>query len=69
MVHLRPLPPGGLGARDVDVMSAVPLPDDPLDFLGPMLEDSIARGIAAGVSHAQQCFLSLEFCRPQRPAI
>ena len=50
VVHLRPLPPGGLGARDVDVMSAVPHGEDPLDFLGPMMEDGVARGIAAGAS-------------------
>ena len=49
VVHLRPLPPGGLGAHDVDVISAVPASaEDPLDFLGPMLEDTIAVGIAKG---------------------
>ena len=50
LVHVRPLPPGGLGAMDVDVMSAVPQGDaaQALDFLGPMLEDHIAQGIAEG---------------------
>ena len=50
LVHVRPLPPGGIGAADVDVMSAIPQGDDALTlvFLGPMLEDSIAQGIADG---------------------
>jgi exonuclease-1 len=51
MVHLTPLPAGGIGAADVDVPAAVPATEADraaLDFLGPMLPDDIARGIAAG---------------------
>ena len=50
LVHVRPLPPGGIGARDVEIMSAVPQGEEAssLSFLGPMIEDSIAEGIAQG---------------------
>ena len=49
-MHVRPLPPGGIGARDVDIMPAVPQGEEALSlsFLGPMIEDSIAEGIAQG---------------------
>lgn len=51
MVHLTPLPAGGIGAADVDVPAAIPATDDEraaLEFLGPQLADDVARGIAAG---------------------
>jgi exonuclease-1 len=52
MVHVRPLPPGGIGAAGVHVTSAVPREADEhgLDFLGPMLDDALAQGIAEGGS-------------------
>lgn len=51
MVHLTPLPAGGIGAADVDVPAAVPEDEGErtaLGFLGPALPDDVARGIAAG---------------------
>ncbi|GFR51468.1 hypothetical protein Agub_g13877 [Astrephomene gubernaculifera] len=51
MTHLRPLPPGGLGGADVQVLAALP-PEGPelqeLPFLGPPMEQGVAAGIAAG---------------------
>ena len=51
IVHVQPLPTGGIGAANVDVMAAIPcssLGDSGLDFLGPLINDEIARGIAEG---------------------
>jgi hypothetical protein len=51
MVHLTPLPAGGIGAADVDVPAAIPATEaerTALEFLGPTLPDEIARGIAEG---------------------
>ncbi|GIL68850.1 hypothetical protein Vafri_22072 [Volvox africanus] len=51
LTHLRPLPPGGLGAADVLVLAALPTegPErDTLPFLGPPMEAEVAAGIAAG---------------------
>jgi exonuclease-1 len=52
MVHLNPLPSGGIAAADVDVLAAVPEGEElqALSFLGPQLEADVARGIAAGAS-------------------
>ncbi len=48
VVHLRPLPPGGL-ADGVLVLAALPSKEEAdLPFLGPMLPDSVAQGIATG---------------------
>ncbi len=47
LVHLRPLPAGGL-ASTAAVPSAVAPGDEALDFLGPLLPDDIACRIAAG---------------------
>lgn len=51
MAHMRPLPEGGLGARDVLVLAALP-PEGPereaLPFLGPPMEHQLAEGIARG---------------------
>eukprot|EP00877_Chromochloris_zofingiensis_P012930 jgi/Chrzof1/7891/Cz02g40060.t1 len=52
LVHLSPLPAGGIGAADVDVVSAIPtnLEDlRALPFLGPLMDDAIAQGIAKGL--------------------
>ncbi len=48
--HVRPLPRGGIGAADVDVLAAVPLGAEAheLGFLGPALPDAVACGIARG---------------------
>jgi exonuclease-1 len=64
LVHLEPLPPGGLGGQDVDVPAALPpalrgaaaaagqqegaAGEDPLSFLGPALSSEVATGIAKG---------------------
>lgn len=50
MVHLTPLPEGGLGATDVDVVDAIPSKDEEksLAFLGPNLSDEEANQIADG---------------------
>jgi hypothetical protein len=51
MVHLTPLPAGGIGAADVDVPAAIPSTEEEraaLDFLGPLLPDDVAGGIASG---------------------
>lgn len=50
MVHAQPLPQGGIGAADVHIMSAVPPGEEALalDFLGPLLDNDVARGIAEG---------------------
>jgi hypothetical protein len=53
LIHLAPLPGGGIGAADVDVPAAVAQlhqqqQDQKLDFLGPMLPPEVARGIAEG---------------------
>jgi hypothetical protein len=59
LVHLAPLPPGGLGAADVEVAAAVPEllgPDGGgggLAFLGPDLEEGVAQGVAAGEGGTQ----------------
>lgn len=52
LVHVQPLPPGGLGAANVDVMSAIPEGEEAstLDFLGPPLDPAVAQGIALGAS-------------------
>ncbi|KAK9918966.1 hypothetical protein WJX75_008347 [Coccomyxa subellipsoidea] len=48
MVHLRPLPPGGL-ADGVLVLAALPSKEEAdLPFLGPMLPDAVAEAIAVG---------------------
>ncbi|KAG1668814.1 hypothetical protein FOA52_004908 [Chlamydomonas sp. UWO 241] len=54
IVHVQPLPQGGIGAADVHVMSAVPAGEDAttLDFLGPMMDSDLAQGIATGVINA-----------------
>jgi hypothetical protein len=54
IVHVQPLPPGGIGAADVHVASAVPAGEDAttLDFLGPMMDAGMAQGIATGVINA-----------------
>ncbi|KXZ53691.1 hypothetical protein GPECTOR_6g608 [Gonium pectorale] len=52
LAHLRPLPPGGIGAADVLCLEAIP-PEGPereeLRFLGPPMADDIAAGIAEGI--------------------
>jgi exonuclease-1 len=49
MVHLRPLPPGGL-ADGVLVLAALPSKEEAdLPFLGPMLPDAVAEAIAVGM--------------------
>jgi exonuclease-1 len=51
MVHLTPLPGGGIGGADVEVPEAVPASEEEraaLEFLGPLLPDDVARGIAEG---------------------
>ena len=53
LVHLAPLPGGGIGAADVDVPAAVTQleqqqQDQALDFLGPLLSPEVAQGIAEG---------------------
>lgn len=59
MVHLNPLPAGGLGGADVDVLAALPEGEQlqALDFLGPRLPDHVAAGIAAGGGRAASCLL------------
>ena len=48
MVHLRPIPSGGL-ADGVLVIAALPSKDDSdLSFLGPVLADEVAKAIAEG---------------------
>lgn len=54
LIHLAPLPGGGIGTADVDIPAAVTQleqqqQDQKLDFLGPMLPPDVARGIAEGV--------------------
>lgn len=53
LIHLAPLPGGGIGAADVDVPAAVvqlekQQQDQRLDFLGPVLPPEVAQGIAEG---------------------
>ena len=49
MVHVRPIPPGGL-ANGVLVIAALPLKADAdLAFLGPVLADEVAKAIAEGM--------------------
>jgi hypothetical protein len=53
MIHLAPLPGGGIGSADVEVPAAVvqleqQQQDQKLDFLGPLLPPEVARGIAEG---------------------
>lgn len=53
LVHLAPLPGGGIGAADVDVPAAVTQLEQQqqelkLDFLGPLLPPEVAQGIAEG---------------------
>lgn len=50
MLHLTPLPEGGIGSSDVDVIDALPLKDDEqsLAFLGPDVPDEEANQIAVG---------------------
>lgn len=53
LVHLAPLPAGGLGAADVDVPAAFQQLEQQqqhqrLDFLGPNLPQELAQGIAEG---------------------
>lgn len=55
MIHLAPLPGGGIGGADVDVPAAVAQlatqqQHERLDFLGPLLPPEVARGIAEGVA-------------------
>ena len=47
VVHLKPLPPGGLVA-ETGVTGALPEDDPGLSFLGPLLDDNLAARIAAG---------------------
>lgn len=54
MIHLAPLPGGGIASADVEVPAAVvqleqQQQDQKLDFLGPMLPPEVARGIAEGM--------------------
>jgi hypothetical protein len=54
LVHLSPLPAGGIGSADVAVLEAVQHLEQQqqlvmLDFLGPSLPADIAKGIAQGV--------------------
>ncbi len=59
MAHMRPLPEGGLGARDVLVLGALP-PEGPereaLPFLGPPMEHQLAEGIARGGCNRDSAF-------------
>lgn len=49
MVHLQPLPEGGLAAAAAQLPAAVTQLDPiELDFLGPLLSDDVAHGIASG---------------------
>ena len=49
MVHVRPIPAGGL-ADGVLVIAALPSKADAdLAFLGPVLADDVAKAIAEGV--------------------
>lgn len=49
MVHLQPLPDGGLAAAAAQLPAAVTqLDPNELDFLGPLLPDAVVRGIASG---------------------
>lgn len=55
LVHLAPLPGGGIGAADVDVPVALQQLEqeqqhERLDFLGPPLDAEVARGIAEGAA-------------------
>ncbi|GAX72975.1 hypothetical protein CEUSTIGMA_g428.t1 [Chlamydomonas eustigma] len=51
VVHVRPLPPGGIAAMNVDVMSAIPEGEEEqsLEFLGPPIPALVAQGIAEGL--------------------
>ena len=50
MVHLQPLPEGGLAAAAAQLPVAVTqLDPSELDFLGPLLSDEVARGITSGM--------------------
>lgn len=51
MVHVTPLPDGGLKAVP-GVSNALPEGDPDLDFLGPLMSDSVAGGIASGTKSA-----------------
>eukprot|EP00798_Chlamydomonas_sp_ICE-L_P014825 gene14824-20878_t len=50
LVTLQPVPNGGLGAADVEYTAAVPQDEEAMElsFLGPMMSDEVALGIAAG---------------------
>ena len=50
MVHLRPIPEGGLRAT-AGIADALHADDQNLDFLGPPLTDAVATEIAAGKLH------------------
>eukprot|EP00798_Chlamydomonas_sp_ICE-L_P004961 gene4961-34741_t len=56
IVHLQPLPPGGIGAADVEYPAAVPEGDESeaLSFLGPMLDNELAASIAKGIAPNQK---------------
>ena len=47
IVHLRPLPEGGLAAA-LDIQDALPEDDPDLSFLGPPIAPDLATKIAAG---------------------
>ncbi|GMH41851.1 hypothetical protein BSKO_09761 [Bryopsis sp. KO-2023] len=53
LVHLTPLPEGGIGSADVDVIEAIPTGDEltALTFLGPDIPKEEAREIATGNLH------------------
>lgn len=57
LVHLRPLPEGGLAATAA-VPSAVSPEDEALDFLGPPLPDIVACQVAAGNFMCNGCCCS-----------
>lgn len=48
LVHLTPLPEGGLATDVAQLPAGTQLDPDSLDFLGPALRDDVAAGIAAG---------------------
>ena len=62
MVHVRPIPPGGL-ADGVLVIAALPSKADAdLAFLGPALADEVAKAIAEGMT-LQLCTDSFSACK------
>lgn len=75
LVHLSPLPGGGIGTADVDVPAAVTQleqqqQDQKLDFLGPVLPPEVAKGIAEGMTFwdcpvCTRCASSIHACSPQ----